>query len=130
MYLVEIVLFSYIAYIASYLLFYGFGGHLYKRQIALDSNFQPLRFAILVPGYKEDAVILSTVSNNLKVDYPAASFDLFVIADSFQPETLEALNKLDCNTIEVSFEKSTKVKALKKAFRKYPTLGLTTEAFG
>jgi cellulose synthase/poly-beta-1,6-N-acetylglucosamine synthase-like glycosyltransferase len=42
-------------------------------------------------------------------------FDVVIIADSFQPETLAKLRTLPIKVIEVSFEKSTKSKALNKA---------------
>ena len=114
MILFEYLFFGYVAYITSYVFFFGFGGHLYKRR-RFSSSSEKLRFAILIPGYKEDPVILSTVEQNLSIGYPKNFYDLYVIADSFLPETLRELSKLDCQIIDVQFEKSTKVKALKKA---------------
>jgi cellulose synthase/poly-beta-1,6-N-acetylglucosamine synthase-like glycosyltransferase len=47
--------------------------------------------------------------------YSKEQFDVVVIADSFQSETLQKLNGLPIKVIEVSFVKSTKSKALNKA---------------
>lgn len=73
------------------------------------------RIAVLIPGYKEDAVILEVAKSALEQQYPTSLFDVVVIADSFQPETIEALRKLPLRLIEVRFDKSTKSRALNKA---------------
>ena len=74
------------------------------------------RFALLVPGYKEDDVILEVARNLSQIDYSNQFFDVYIIADSFSPNTLEALSHEDVKVIEVSFEKSTKSKSLNQAF--------------
>ncbi|MCK5821893.1 MAG: glycosyltransferase, partial [Bacteroidales bacterium] len=70
---------------------------------------------VLIPGYKEDAVIIEVAMKSLEQDYPAASFDVIIIADSFRADTLTELKKLAIRVVEVSFEKSTKSKALNAA---------------
>ncbi|MEI7423012.1 MAG: glycosyltransferase family 2 protein [Prolixibacteraceae bacterium] len=71
--------------------------------------------AVFIPGYKEDEVIISVAEEALLQDYPSKLFDIIIIADSFRPETLLELRKLPLKVIEVSFDKSTKSKALNKA---------------
>lgn len=71
---------------------------------------------MLVPAYKEDGIILSTARNLLQQDYPADRYQVFIIADSFQPETIGALKQLPLTVLEVSFDKSTKTKSLNEAF--------------
>lgn len=73
------------------------------------------RFAILIPAYKEDAVIHECVHSCLEQDYPVDSFDVVVISDSMQPETNASLSLLPIRLVEVHFEKSTKSKALNAA---------------
>ena len=51
----------------------------------------------------------------LRQDYPRELFDVVIIADSFLPDTLEKLRVLPVRVIEVSFELSTKSKALNEA---------------
>jgi cellulose synthase/poly-beta-1,6-N-acetylglucosamine synthase-like glycosyltransferase len=53
-------------------------------------------------------------------DYPKEWFDVVVIADSFKPETIEKLRSLPVRVIEVSFESSTKAKALNAAMAALP----------
>ncbi|MBG7612087.1 glycosyltransferase [Polaribacter sp. BAL334] len=71
--------------------------------------------AVLIPGYKEDAVIIEVAKLALEQEYPKNLFDVVIIADSFKEETLAVLKTLPIKLIEVSFEKSTKSKALNKA---------------
>ena len=73
------------------------------------------KFAVLIPGYKEDAVIYHTAKNTTEQDYPKDLFDIIVIADSFKKETISKLKTLPIKLIEVSFDKSTKAKALNEA---------------
>jgi cellulose synthase/poly-beta-1,6-N-acetylglucosamine synthase-like glycosyltransferase len=75
-----------------------------------------LKIAILVPAYKEDEVIGSTADNLLALDYPRDKYDIYIIADSFRPETLRKLEKMPLTVLEVAFENSTKTKALNEAF--------------
>ncbi|WP_090122067.1 glycosyltransferase [Lutibacter oricola] len=74
--------------------------------------------AVLIPGYKEDEVILEVAKSALEQDYPKNLFDVVIIADSFKKETISELETLPIKLIEVSFEKSTKSKALNKAMAK------------
>lgn len=73
------------------------------------------KMAVMIPGYKEDSIIEDVAREALKQDYPKEAFDVVIIADSFQPETLEKLKQLPIKLIVVSFEVSTKSKALNKA---------------
>lgn len=77
-----------------------------------ENTKQKLKFAILIPGYKEDKVILEVAKMAIQQNYPAEKFIVIVIADSFKKSTVEQLAKMNLITEIVSFEKSTKVKAL------------------
>jgi cellulose synthase/poly-beta-1,6-N-acetylglucosamine synthase-like glycosyltransferase len=77
-------------------------------------------FAVLIPGYKEDAVIVEVARQALVQDYPADRFEVVVIADSFAPSTMEALRQLPIRLIEVTFEKSSKARALNFAMAQLP----------
>ena len=84
---------------------------------------QPSRFrriVVLIPAYKEDKVILDSVTANLKQQYPADRFDLLVIADSFNPQTILTLQTLPIKVLEVSFDHSTVQKSLNQALQSIP----------
>ncbi|MCG2616854.1 glycosyltransferase family 2 protein [Terrimonas sp. NA20] len=110
--------FSYFAASIIYLFVLALGGRLfYKNLNSYTSDIQKYRkVAILVPAYKEDEIILSTANNLLALNYPKDSFNVFIIADSFRAETIAELRQLPLQVIEVSFDKSTKTKALNVAF--------------
>jgi len=78
------------------------------------------RIAVMIPGYREDAVILETAREAFNQDYPKELIDVIVIADSFSKETLRKLSSMPIVLIEVAFNKSTKAKALNNAMAKLP----------
>lgn len=80
------------------------------------------KFAVFLPGYKEDEVILSSAKEALKQSYPKEFYDVIVIADSMQPDTIEKLNELPVKVLEVKFEKSTKARSLNEAFKRLPEI--------
>lgn len=98
----------------AYLLFFALAGKLVKAK--KNPPAQTLRrMRIFVPGYKEDAVIIATAKDAIRQNYPADLFEVVIIADSFSAATLATLRSLPIKVVEVSFEKSTKGKALQKA---------------
>lgn len=78
------------------------------------------RILVLIPAYKEDAVIIDSVRANLKQDYPSQLYHLAVIADSFRAETIHQLSHLPVTVIEVSWVTSTVSKALKAGLKFFP----------
>ena len=110
----EWVIFIYFGFAALYVLIFAVAGIFPYRQRVPEKTRQR-KTAVLIPGYKEDAVIIEVAKEALKQDYPKSNFDVVVIADSFQPATLNELAKLPVKLVEVSFEVSTKSKALNKA---------------
>lgn len=73
------------------------------------------RVAVLIPAYQEDSVIIEVARSALEQSYPNDLYDVVVIADSFMESTLRKLNNLPITVVEVSFEKSTKARALNRA---------------
>ena len=97
-----------------YIFVFSLAGLFYRQQPYAE-NVKSRKIAVLIPGYKEDDVIIEVASEALRQNYPTALYDVVIIADSFQPETLVKLRELPIKVIEVSFDKSTKSKALNKA---------------
>jgi cellulose synthase/poly-beta-1,6-N-acetylglucosamine synthase-like glycosyltransferase len=73
------------------------------------------RIAILIPAYKEDAVIHECVRSCLAQQYPSDHFDTVVISDRMTPETNASLSMLAITLVMVQFEESTKSKSLNEA---------------
>lgn len=112
--LVEFILIIYLGFATVYVFIFAFASIFPHRQ-KTPANTLDRKFAVLIPGYKEDAVIVDVAKEALKQDYPIDKYDVVVIADSFQSETLKKLAALPIKLIEVSFDVSTKSKALNKA---------------
>lgn len=119
LYLVEIIVFAYIYIAAIYVFLFAFFAVFYRPAKPKVINFYS-KMAVLIPGYKEDKVIVDVANDALKQNYPTDAFDVVVIADQFQPETLELLRALPIKLIEVKFEQSTKSKALNAAMAQLP----------
>lgn len=102
-----------------YIFVFSFAGLFYRqKKFAASGNLK--KIAVLIPGYKEDEVIIEVAAEALKQDYPADRYDVVIIADSFEKETLVKLGSMPIKLIEVSFDKSTKSKALNKAMEQLP----------
>ncbi|MDD2559515.1 MAG: glycosyltransferase family 2 protein [Bacteroidales bacterium] len=117
--IVQLILLVLTALATAYFLFFALSGLFYR-----DKKLKPAavyrKFAVLIPAYKEDRVILEAAANALEQDYPKDRFDVVVIADSFNSETLQILATMPLKTIEVRFEQSTKTKALNLAMSLLP----------
>ncbi len=110
----EVILLSYLGFAAFYIFLFSIAGRIgYRYGNATLNNIR--KIAVLIPGYKEDNVIVDVAYDALNQDFPKSSYEVIIIADSFKKETIEKLKALPVRTIEVSFEKSTKSKALNKA---------------
>jgi cellulose synthase/poly-beta-1,6-N-acetylglucosamine synthase-like glycosyltransferase len=110
---IEYIVFVYLFFATLYVFVYAVAGLFYKQKQKEEvSRFR--KFAVLIPGYKEDAVIVDVAHKATLQDYPKDKYEVIVIADSFKKETLDALRKLPIRVVEVVFEVSKKSKALNK----------------
>ncbi len=111
--ILQILLLLFLGIASLYIFVFALAGLFYRDPVLIDTKNNK-KIAVLIPGYKEDEVIIDVARHALAQDYPSNSYDVVIIADSFQSETLEKLRKLPIKLLEVSFEKSTKSKALNK----------------
>jgi len=114
--LIELVLFAFFSIAVVYITVFGIAAYLPRKTRAPKTNIVR-KFAVLIPGYKEDMVIVQVAADALKQNYPRDRFDVIVIADSFKPETLSELRKLPIRVEVVVFEVSKKSKALNKCMQ-------------
>lgn len=117
-FIIQILLLAYFGLSALY--FFVFAGACVFPYSIKKSQTVKHRFAVMIPGYKEDEVILDGIDRALQQNYPSDKYHVIVIADSFREETLEKIRQKPVALVEVSFEKSTKAKALNKAMEKLP----------
>ena len=114
---ISIVLITYLGWGVIYQLFYAILGKFWKEKYWPKAKHYK-KIAVFIPGYKEDAVIIETAQQALKQNYPPERYEVVVIADSFSYETLLALRKLPIRVEEVSFETSTKSKAINTVLKR------------
>jgi cellulose synthase/poly-beta-1,6-N-acetylglucosamine synthase-like glycosyltransferase len=113
--ILEYSLLAYLLIFGLYIFIPALAGRL-RRFPSLYSSEDHFRICVLIPAYKEDGVIYHTALEALNQTYTKNRYEVVVVADSLQPETLERLRTLPIRVIEVSFDKSTKAKALNTAF--------------
>lgn len=106
-----------------YLLFFALLGHRRVRLPFLSRSRQQNahlhRLCVLIPAYREDAVILETAQAALRHRY-AGVREVVVIADGLQAGTVQRLERMGARVVVVSFERSTKGKALLHALNHLP----------
>ncbi len=117
--ILQLLLFIYLGIATLYIFIFAVAG-IFRYKIKVVKNEAKNKFAVMIPGYKEDAVIIDVANEATKQNYPKELFDIIIIADSFKKETLKKLKELPIKVIEVAFELSTKSKALNKAMAQLP----------
>jgi cellulose synthase/poly-beta-1,6-N-acetylglucosamine synthase-like glycosyltransferase len=118
LHIILVIVFFYFSLSVAYLFLFSIMGKLFYRERFSPSTAPLQRIAILVPSYKEDGIILSTAKNLLSLNYPKDLFDVYILADSFMPGTIQELSSLPLEVLEVHFDKSTKTKSLNEAFKR------------
>jgi cellulose synthase/poly-beta-1,6-N-acetylglucosamine synthase-like glycosyltransferase len=104
-----------------YLLFFSLIGHRRRELVPLANAKGSLlrRICVLIPAYREDAVIIDTTRRAVAHSYNGVA-QVVVVADGLQPQTLNILRELGAGVVEVNFERSTKGKALLHALSILP----------
>ncbi len=114
--IIQIILYIYLASATLYIFIFAVAGIFYKEKSKQEVE-SIRKFAVLIPGYKEDAVIVNVAKQATIQDYPKNKFEVIVIADSFAKETLDELYKLPIRVVVVDFEVSKKSKALNECMK-------------
>lgn len=120
--LLLVLLLTYTGVCTVYLLLFAIAGH-FRKNTAFPTQLtsRPLsRIAVLIPAYREDAVIIEVARQALIQSYDKNYFDVIIIADSLQAETLLQLQTYPVQVIPVHFPESTKAKALNAALLQLP----------
>src|SRR6185436_12291649 len=99
--IIFIILFLYFSLSVAYLFIFSFMGKWFYREKFSVSSSPARKIAILVPAYKEDGIIISTAKNLLGINYPKELYDVYILADSFQPETIRKLSAMPLHVMEV-----------------------------
>ncbi|MBN2615888.1 MAG: glycosyltransferase [Bacteroidales bacterium] len=112
-----LIFYLYLAFATVYLLVFAFSG-LFSIPHSKVQVKKKRKMAVLIPGYKEDNVILEVARQALKQEYGKEYYDVIIIADGFQKTTIQKLRELDVIVFEVELEFSTKSRALNAALNR------------
>lgn len=93
---------------------------LFSKKEQRPRDFKKRKFAILIPCYREDEVILEVAQQALLQRYNSDLFDVIVIADNFEKNTIQKLSELSIILFDENFAISTKTRALNHALRNLP----------
>jgi cellulose synthase/poly-beta-1,6-N-acetylglucosamine synthase-like glycosyltransferase len=121
MVVLELLIFIYLAGCVFYNLLFSVAGKLSFRKKTGNEVTRFSRIAILIPAYKEDEIIISAIQSYANLNYAKELYDVVVIADSLQPETMQRLYASGVIVVPVKFEKSTKAKSLNAAMEILPS---------
>lgn len=113
--IVDILLWLIMAASVMYVCFFSFVSLFYRKERSVKRGENKARFLILYPAYHEDAVIVHSVSEFLRQEYPSDHFQLIVISDHMTDDTNKQLRQLPITLLTPVFDKSSKAKALQYA---------------
>ncbi|MCU0345295.1 MAG: glycosyltransferase family 2 protein [Saprospiraceae bacterium] len=112
--ILTIALLAYLGWAVVYQLGYAIAGHFFKKEKGkADGKYR--RFAVLIPAFREDAVIVDTVRATLRQNYPEQCFEVMPIADQIWNTTIADIKRLGVHPLQVAFDKSTKSKSINAA---------------
>jgi cellulose synthase/poly-beta-1,6-N-acetylglucosamine synthase-like glycosyltransferase len=115
----QIVLYVYLATTIFYLFIFAMASTLpAKKRSKKVSNYK--KFAVIIPGYMEDEVILDVALEAFKQNYPKDKFDIVIVADKFETSTIEKLKQFPVILFDENFKISTKTRAINHALRLLP----------
>ncbi len=112
--IIEFCFFIYLAFTDIYLFLFALSG-IFPLKRKNRTPGKKRKILVLIPGYREDAVIIGVAKEALRQDYGTENYDVVIIADRFKPETITMLKKLNIRVIVVKLEYSTKSRALNAA---------------
>ena len=119
LFIIDIVLFIITAATVLYLGIFAVAS-LFKKNHKSPRTKKQNRFVILIPSYKQDAVIEQAVISILSQAYPQRMFDVTVISDHQEEMTNMRLAQYPITLLTPNFEESTKAKSLQYAILNLP----------
>lgn len=112
--IIDAILFLVFAITVGYLFIFAF------MSLGKTKNSYPLaskqyKFVVLFPAYKEDNVIINSVQNFFKQNYPSNKYDIIVISAEMQERTNQLLQELNTKVLFLKQKHHTKTQALQAA---------------
>ena len=111
------ILFVYIGLSIIYLFLFAILSR-FKQSSQYPESLKEGRIVVLFPAYHEDRVIESSTLSFLEQNYPSDRYEVIIISDHMKEETNNRLSKLPVRLFQVSYENSSKAKAMNEAIRR------------
>ena len=116
--IIDIVLWVIMALSVVYVAFFALISVFHRKKKEYSTyQLKQSSFLILYPAYKEDAVIQHSVRQFLEQNYPKDLFQVAVISDHMKDETNLQLSQLPITLHTLTFDKSSKARALQYAMQ-------------
>ena len=116
--IIDIVLWGIMALSVVYVAFFALISVFHRKKKEYSTyQLKQSSFLILYPAYKEDAVIQHSVRQFLEQNYPKDLFQVAVISDHMKDETNLQLSQLPITLYTLTFDKSSKARALQYAMQ-------------
>ena len=115
----DIILFIIVAAAVLYLGIFAIAALINRHHESIRTKKQN-RIVVLIPSYKQDAMIEQTVISVLSQAYPQRMFDVVVISDHQEEMTNMRLAQYPITLLTPNFEESTKAKSLQYAILNLP----------
>lgn len=116
--IIDIVLWGIMALSVVYVAFFALVSVFHRKKKEYSTyQLKQSSFLILYPAYKEDAVIQHSVRQFLEQNYPKDLFQVAVISDHMKDETNQQLSQLPITLHILTFDKSSKARALQYAMQ-------------
>lgn len=119
LYIIDWILFILTAITVLYLGVFAIASLFRKSNVLSKAKLQR-RFIVLIPSFKQDAVIEQTVMSILSQSYPQRMFDVIVISDHQREITNMRLAQYPITLLTPDFEDSSKAKSLQYAILNLP----------
>ncbi|RZF59438.1 glycosyltransferase [Sphingobacterium corticibacterium] len=112
--LLEEVLFAVFMIWVLYLLIFSIGSKIPKYTF-YPTSLQKHRYLVVFPAYREDNVILESISTFKKQDYPSSMYEIVVVSDQMDDATNTALLDMDVTVLFPDYINRSKAEAMKLA---------------
>ena len=113
--IIDYVLWFFMAASVAYCVFFAIAS-LFKSRIVSNYPTTPQHtFLVLFPAYHEDRVIVNSIHQFLKQEYPSDLYRVVVISDNMSDTTNKVLSEYPITLLKPDFEKSSKAKAMQYA---------------
>jgi cellulose synthase/poly-beta-1,6-N-acetylglucosamine synthase-like glycosyltransferase len=119
LYIIDLVLFIIVVVTVLYLGIFAIAS-LFQKNHVFHRTKKQNRIVVLIPSYKQDAVVEQTVISILSQAYPQRMFDVVVISDHQEEMTNMRLAQYPITLLTPNFEESTKAKSVQYAILNLP----------